>query len=604
MNKIKVLAPNEAQKIAAGEVVERPANVLKELLENSIDAGSTTISITIEGSGKLGIRVADNGCGLSYDDAILCVAPHATSKITSVSDLPGISTYGFRGEALASIAAVSEFNIATREADQPHGWQLHFTEGELKKTSQQAIPEGTAVEVNNLFYNIPVRKKFLKQDETEWNQIVQLVQAMALSHLEISFKLYHNDKLVIHAPQAASLTDRAAQLWGIKTAQQFLPLQQSTSGNIAISGLITTHQEWRYGKHQIFCFVNNRWVKDAELIKALLKGYNGVLPPGKFPAAIINISVDSNFVDVNVHPKKEEVRFAKPQIVSSAIIDAVQTTLRETAISRTTPTPISQSLEKEPVDMGVKRIIVDTPPTLQDLPPIRFMPPPFRELGNIFESQEKQYKPPIQESQNTWLTKPQNHPQDLFGGKIIGQILQTYIIIENNDGIVFVDQHAAHERILYERMKDQVVSRESLLLIFPMVISCTAQELEALEKFESLLLDFGISCNRMGPTTLAIKATPIGITNIDLEELLRKAATLIIEQEELDVTIVQKSLFEHVHSHLACKRAVKAGDSLSREQMEQLLKDLTTVEKPFICIHGRPTYWRLEQHELEKFFRR
>lgn len=604
MNKIKVLAPHEAQKIAAGEVVERPANVLKELLENAIDAGSTAISIDIDGSGKVGMRVTDNGCGLSYDDAVLCVAPHATSKITSVNDLPGITTYGFRGEALASIAAVSQFNITTREADAPHGWQLHFVDGNLKSSSQLAIAQGTTVEVNNLFYNIPVRKKFLKQDETEWNQILQLVQAIALSHLAISFKLYHNDKLVIQAPQAASLSDRIAQLWGVSTVQQFLPLKQSTAANIEISGLITSHQTWRYGKHQIFCFVNKRWVKDAELIKALFKGYNGVLPPGKFPAGIINITVDTNFVDVNVHPKKEEVRFAKPQIVCSAIIDAVQTTLRQEAITTTTPKTISQQIEREPLDPVVTRIILDTPSTQQDLPPLRLMPPAFRDLGNIFETEKEPSSIPPKELQSTWVVQQKNQPQDVFGGKIIGQVLQTYIIIENEAGVIFVDQHAAHERILYERMKDQVVARESSLLIFPMTISFTTQELEAIEKFEALLLDFGISCNRMGPATLAIKAIPIGIANIDLEELLRKAAALIIEQEELDVTIVQKALFEHVHSHLACKRAVKAGDSLSSEQMERLLKDLTIVEKPFICIHGRPTYWRLEQHELEKLFRR
>lgn len=617
MNKIKVLPPHEAQKIAAGEVVERPANVLKELLENAIDAGATEISIDIEVSGKQSIRVVDNGCGLSYDDAVLCVAPHATSKISSINDLPGLTTYGFRGEALASIAAVSKFSITTRDTDQAHAWQLHFVEGRLNTTERIAAPQGTTVEVKELFYNIPVRKKFLKQDETEWNQIVQLIHAIALSHLSIGFKLKHNNRPIIQAPRVASLPDRIAQLWGTGTAQQFLFLTPKESSSIQIDGLITSHQSWRYGKHQIFYFVNERWVKDAELVKALLKGYNAVLPPGRFPAGIINITVDATFIDVNVHPKKEEVRFAKPQTVCIAITDAVQATLRANTLKGTnstwTPKPISAP--------SSEHITLDSPIT-RNIPPLRSTPPAFQALGNVFAPRESNNSSnplyPIHSTKKLSL-EPNNieherllqfpvehspQSQDFFAGKIIGQILRTYLVVELNKEVVFIDQHAAHERILYERMKDRVVARESSLLIFPITLMFTSEELEALEKFETLFLDFGITCNRMGPGTLAIKATPLGITHIDLENLLRQAAILIIEQEDLDFEIVQKALFEHAHSHLACKRAVKAGDELTHEQMERLLLDLATVEKPFICIHGRPTHWRLGQNELERFFRR
>ncbi len=663
MSKIKILSPHEAQKIAAGEVVERPAHVLKELLENGIDAGASLISVYIEDAGKTCIRIVDDGCGMGYDDIKLSVAAHATSKITTVEDLTSVVTYGFRGEALASVAAVSRLTITSRDEELEHAWQIRFEQGDVASELRVAAEQGTDIEVRDLFYNIPARKKFLKQDETEWNQLQQLVHAIALSHLTISFKLYHNDRLVLQAPAVTSLKDRAAQIWGVSTAQQFLNLESSTTGPVQLSGVITSHQAWRYGKHHIFFFVNGRWVKDVELVKSLCKGYNNVLPPGKFPAGVIMIQLDPLTIDVNVHPKKEEVRFTKPQVVTNTVTQAVQATLRAqmattvatrdfgepapvlrdrpTAFLSTSGVEEQNQLEKElwilkqvqddneliqsdnfdyknvalmPAhaeedqrsvskdmsgqDQPVTRIVVDSPDTMPEWPK-RTTPSTFTNLGNVFTQAQ-----PDAEQQQVMQMPTRTPAAAVFSGTLIGQVLNTYLIIDRADGLVLVDQHAAHERILYERMKDRMVAREASLLLFPRVLTLAPEELVALERFEDVLTDFGIACDRMGQNALAIKAVPLGVAQIDLEDLLRQVAALALEHGHVEAEVVQKLLYEHVHSHLACKRAVKAGDVLTVDQMKKLLQDLMTVEKPFICIHGRPTYWQLEKSQLEKFFRR
>lgn len=706
MSKIKILSPHEAQKIAAGEVVERPAHVLKELLENGIDAGASLISVYIEDAGKTCIRIVDDGCGMGYDDIKLSVAAHATSKITTVEDLTSVVTYGFRGEALASVAAVSRLTITSRDEELEHAWQVRFEQGDVASELRVPAEQGTDIEVRDLFYNIPARKKFLKQDETEWNQLQQLVHAIALSHLAISFKLYHNDRLVLQAPAVTTLKDRAAQIWGVSTAQQFLNLESSTTGPVQLSGVITSHQAWRYGKHHIFFFVNGRWVKDVELVKSLCKGYNNVLPPGKFPAGVIMLELDPLTIDVNVHPKKEEVRFTKPQVVTNMVTQAVQATLRaqmtttvdlfkandltipvedgsrigvrddrevmnesksfysqaknveqidsygmdsrlslHTIASQSLPAgafgygghggmnrgeleapfefnssnnnelddssfskismttgPVIPDIDPGsrvfPSDQLVRRIVVDSPDTMPEWPK-RTTPSTYTNLGNVFTQAQ-----PDTEQQEVMQMPTRTPAGAVFSGTLVGQVLNTYLIIDRADGLVLVDQHAAHERILYERMKDRMVARESSLLLFPRVLTLPPEELVALEQFEDVLNDFGIACDRMGLQALAIKAVPLGVAQIDLEDLLRQVAALALEHGHVEAEVVQKLLYEHVHSHLACKRAVKAGDALTKDQMQKLLQDLMTLEKPFICIHGRPTYWQLEKSQLEKFFRR
>lgn len=328
-NKIIELPPHEAQKIAAGEVIERPANALKELIENSIDAQATAISIYIEYGGHAQIKVIDNGYGMSAEDALKAFSHHATSKIKSVDDLGHIHTFGFRGEALTSIDAVSETTIETREQAALHGTRVHKKGGEIITVTDAACPIGTTITVNNIFFNVPVRKKFLKPPETELRAINQLFFALCASQPSIHFQLFHNQKQLYNCPPADSLKNRVAQLWQHSTTSRMMSLTGYIKNGVSVTGIISDYHVHKYDKNSIYIFVNGRWIKNHSLAKALIKGYAGGLPGDKFPAAIIMLTIDPQVVDINVHPRKQEVQFLHPRIVESAIMQAVQETLQK-----------------------------------------------------------------------------------------------------------------------------------------------------------------------------------------------------------------------------------------------------------------------------------
>ena len=328
MAKIKQLSPLEAQKIAAGEVVERPANVVKELIENALDAGATAISLYLEDGGKKLIRIVDNGCGMSPEDAHMAIKHHATSKITTVDDLEHIQTFGFRGEALSSIAAVSRLVITTKEASADTGITLEIEESSVIKESIIAANTGTDIAIHDLFYNVPARKKFLKTKETEWRTIVHLFQAMSLTHTNVSFKVFHDDRELYTVPATHSLTDRITQLFEPALSKRCLTIENSADRmNLSVSGAITESSYLRYDRSSIFVFVNNRWVKNHKLTQALIKGYQGMLPPQRYPAGCVFITIDPVYVDINIHPRKEEVQFLHPKIVEDLIEEAVRKSL-------------------------------------------------------------------------------------------------------------------------------------------------------------------------------------------------------------------------------------------------------------------------------------
>jgi len=356
MQKIKKLTAQEARKIAAGEVVERPANIVKELVENSIDSGATTISIWIISAGKKLIRVVDNGCGMSKEDALICFEHHATSKITTIEDLNTLSTFGFRGEALSSISSVSKVTLITQSENDKEGTLVELEDGKIVNQQNVATSQGTDISIKDLFYNVPARLKFLKQDDTEWRQIVNLFCALALSYKEIHFKLFHDDKLVYNCPPSSDLKNKLVQLWdhnfaenmmeldmtdpsttlslrsgrtGQKDTHSELPASRVAEGisrdkpfeQLSISGLISKNNFFRYNRSQIFFFVNGRWVKNNSLSKSLIKGYLNVLPQDRFPAAFIFISIDPTQIDVNIHPRKEEVQFLYPKKIEQLILN-------------------------------------------------------------------------------------------------------------------------------------------------------------------------------------------------------------------------------------------------------------------------------------------
>lgn len=623
MSLIRILSNQEAKKIAAGEVVERPASVVKELVENSIDAQSTKISLYIEKAGKKLIRVVDNGCGMLPEDARLCFENHATSKIVKLDDLEKIVTFGFRGEALASISSVSKIELKTRSEQNEVGVKLSFVDGAVQNEEAIASPLGTDLTVKDLFYNTPVRYKFLKQDETEWNQIQNLFQAFCLSHLSIHFQLYRNGKLVLNTPPVETIKDRVMQVWGYNMAENLLDLALCEKKGICVNGLISNHNFWRYGRQQIFFFVNGRWVKNTELSKGLMKGYRSVLPPARFPAAFLFLELDTNAVDINVHPRKEEVRFARPVSVSNTIQDLVTKTLESKINEQLAPlggnTPEENStffesagevasVQGEPFEEKhitqahtIEKFESDSskvlPCSCEDHETSSFQ----RLEERIGQDAQKSF---AQEENLDQQSIAEEERIEASVGRIIGQLLDTYIVIENGEGLLLIDQHAAHERILYEKYLKNFEQKEGTRLLFPEIVKLSPAYLKIVLQEKDFLAKQGIEVEQIGDGELAIKTSPPKVQSHSLRELIFEMIEFIGENEELEQEEFRKRLNEHMHSQLACKMAIKAGDKLTYEMMRNIVLQLQQVDNRFICVHGRPTTWSMSKAQLEKVFRR
>ncbi len=596
MPKIKKLPLHEAQKIAAGEVVDRPANVVKELVENSLDAGATHIGIYIEQAGKKLIRIVDNGLGMSAEDAQLCFEQHATSKIASVEEIHKIATFGFRGEALPSIAAVSSVTLITKEADDEHGSKVILEHGNIISSEVAASTTGTDIAVQNLFSNVPARKKFMKSDETEWRAIANVVQAFCLDYINVHVKLFHDGKQIYNCHPTTSLVERIAQLSDSSLAQAMIPLENITNKDqsISIEGAISNHHYSRYDRNNIFIFVNKRWVKNHQLSSALIKGYSNVLQAGKYPAACLFITVDPAQVDINIHPRKEEVQFLHPIKVTTLIQETVKKTLEEN---------LSRQLKKTVTLAAPKLEAAFHPaPSLQNLD-VRFTPFDF-EAFHVRQTTVQTAKIPAKvdqeiEDHSTPIVVSEVEPY-----RIIGQYHKTYILLEQEEGLFLVDQHAAHERILYEQFSQRFDEVTAVKLLFPHIITLQSGEAELIERHAEIFKIHGIDIERFSDNQIIIQATPVHLKNSSFDDLIRQVVSWIQEYASLDKQLFFTTIHEKLRAQMACKAAVKAGDELSQEKMEQLLRDLTKTANRFTCPHGRPTGWLLSLHEIEKKFKR
>ncbi len=608
--KIKRLAPEEIQKIAAGEVVERPVSVLKELLENAIDAGASTVSVYIEQAGKKLIRVVDDGCGMSSVDARMAFQPHATSKITSVDDLYSVASYGFRGEALASIASVSRVTLLTAQAGHEDvATKIQIDQGKLISCDQVCARAGTDLAVRDLFCAVPVRLKFLKKDETEWNQLYDLEQAVAFCLPGMNFSLYRDGQLALHAPAVRSVLERARQLWDISLAQHLIEFSSERGLECAVRGLVSRTNVHRYNRSDIFLFVNGRWVKNQNLVKAVLKGYAQSLPQGKFPMAVIFITLDSARVDVNVHPRKEEVAFISPGRVESAVTDAVRAALESSVVQATVfHEPES---EKRSEEQRFEPVHSQTSPVLQSTFFER-KTMPERTVFHDFSIQRtaKPVQPTFFEqkmpAQSTIFFPSDSlveEPQKNISWRVCGQLFATYVLIEADGQFLLMDQHAAHERILYERMKSGYESFVAVQLLFPQVLTFSERLVAQLLQAQEYLAACGIAIERFGEAQIRVSSFPIEASRLDFTtffgELAQACASDAVTTQGL-----RKKIYEHVHSHAACKAAVKAGDVLTLQEMAGLYQDLQEVENRHMCIHGRPTIWKISKQEIEKQFRR
>ena len=652
--KIKQLSAQEAQKIAAGEVVERPANVVKELLENALDAGATAITIYIQEGGKKLIKVVDNGCGMSAQDAHMCIKHHATSKITSVTDLEHISTFGFRGEALSSIAAVSKLIITTKEETTLAGITLEIDQGIVQAEHIAACNTGTSITVHDLFYAVPARRKFLKSRDAEWRMILQLFFAVCLDYPQVYFKLYSEDTLIYNCPQTTDLIVRIEQLYEHALAQQVLLAQaHEPRMNTQVTLAFSDPNYTRYDRSQIFVFVNKRWVKNHKLVQAFIKGYQNMLPTGKFPAGFLFITLDSHYVDSNIHPRKEEVQFMHPKIIESLIESTVKKRLEEyTNTNLGAPgslsiLPINQSLSKYSQEFSpestqiithntyaqqqsnyqyqnlesmqentaeyalshlvrvAKALTTSPSPTLEHT--LEQETTPKSPLDTIQELHKS--VPLIQTTLNTEHLSAQHISaqipvQPALTYTLLGQALRTYIIIELPEGLTLIDQHAAHERILYEKFRTQFNNPESLVRVLPEIITLNKTDITTLADYLPLCAQYGLIITVLSDTQLAVQETPLYLKNQSLKDIVQQLISWITDTESLEQTAVQKLLQEKLHAQLSCKAAVKAGDILTSTSMHQIIHDLYSLETKLTCPHGRPTCWTLTQQELEKKFKR
>lgn len=641
MGKIQRLSADEIKKIAAGEVVERPANVVKELVENSLDSGALAIDIFIEDAGKRLIRVVDDGCGMSREDAEACFEQHATSKLQRVEQLHSIETYGFRGEALSSIASISEVQLVTRESSSQEAVSLSLKYGKVVTASSKSAPVGTDLSIQNIFSNVPARKKFLKTNATEWNQIVSFFHSCCLTYPKVKFTLHHDGRMVYNCPATEKLADRATYLWDHSMSSQLLEVSGTDEKyKVGLYGYVTNHQFSRYNRNQIFLFVNNRWIKNQKLSRALVKAYNNVHQPGKFPAAFLFVTIDKEMVDINIHPRKEEVQFVNPRLIESLIFQKVKSVLEGSvsqAVQRTEATfaPAMRSSDTFPASEEPK---IPGPSLLKERKKFTLDPQEnnsqehdhgfdtndlVQELSRFGENstQQKDSKfgntnlpKKINESLQPNLTRV--HEPDSIIEKLVqkemqkrsftylGQLFKTYLLVEKNQELLLVDQHAAHERILYETFAKRFEDIATVQLMFPQTVHVTEEELSALSPYLNLLGHYGLVIEQFGEKELVVSSTPVTIKHVNLQEFVQQIAGWILEHDQLDEAQFKKQFSEHVHAQMACKAAVKAGDLLDEKQIMQLLDDLEKVDNRLTCPHGRPTIWAYSQSEIEKKFKR
>jgi DNA mismatch repair protein MutL len=592
MSKIKILPETLSNKIAAGEVVERPASAVKELVENALDADSTRIIIEVENGGRALIRVSDNGFGMSHDDALLAIERYATSKIYRDADLFSIQTLGFRGEALPSMAAVSRFALVSREESAETGVEILVDGGKLKNVSEIGAPRGTMATVKQLFFNTPARRKFLKSIATEMSHIADIVASIAMAHSQVHFRLSHNGKIVKDWPATSSPFDRVAEVLGSDLKKELHPTAFQGDG-IGVSGWIASPRVSRRTLRGVFIYVNGRFVRDRVIQHALLEGYAQRLVKGQYPAAMVLISVPFDEVDVNVHPTKNEVRFVRQRDVHDAVKTAVVRTLREVDNPIWRPAGFS----------------TETPPSLTH----RVSETIAEEFG-IRDSKVSTRNPypatrTSQLAPRTAQPAPLTRQAPIWGEKrfadfrVIGQLHQTYILCESEEGLILIDQHAAHERILFEQLSSRSKPSRSNVqqLLVPETLELGYREAAVLEKIMPDLVELGLEIEPFGGNTFVVKAVPAVLADRAIKPILTEMVEHIVE---MGGPAAPLEVLAECRRVMACHSAIRAKQALSDPQMMGLLKQLDECDNPSHCPHGRPTWVRWDLQFLEKAFKR
>jgi len=590
MARIQQLSKNLINQIAAGEVIERPVSVVKELVENAIDAGSTKISIEISNECR-DIRVADNGCGIHPDDIMLAFSKHATSKIKNVDDLYAIETLGFRGEALASIISIAKVTCTTRTKDYDYGFKVECAESEVNK-SEMGCAIGTIMTVKDLFYNIPARLKFLKSSKTEFSYIQELVQSLALINSNIAFELEFNEKSVLKTNGLGNLLNTIKDLFSKDTANNLKEvLKTDNLSGLKISGYVSTPDYTRSSK-KYNIFINSRTVKCPIFQKAIDTAYKNLIAKGKYPFVVLNLELPPTDVDVNVHPTKKEVRYKNTNQVFSFIYSGI-----DMALSNYVERPVNETVSV----VEFSQSVLSKPSEdvyVSDLRPIQpmreiFTKPSFSAANNINEQKTTSFEPAIHQKSMITYSQPTEEGQET--DKIIGQYKKTYILIETDEGLEIVDQHIAEERYIYEKLKAQNEIASQILFLSD-VIEVSPTEAQLIRDNKDKFEHFGFEIEVLNDKEVTFKKVPQLLSKVNTKEILSD----ILENLEGDIA----GLEEHILITTSCKAAVKAGQELSLFQMQELIKKWRKCEKPYTCPHGRPISKLIPHKELAGFFQR
>ncbi len=553
---IKILATEVVSKIAAGEVIERPASVVKELIENSLDAGATQIAVEAQGGGVELIKVSDNGTGIPASELELAFHRYATSKIGNLDDLEKISSLGFRGEALPSIAAVAEVEISTQTSSDPIGSYMYLKKGEVVRKESRARSQGTTVTVRRLFRYFPARLKFLKSANTENSHIAHLVSQYALAFPEVKFSLVLDKRQSLRTTGNGDLREVVSEIYGSELAQRMLKVEQR-DGLAKVSGLTSPPSLARSNRNYLSFFINRRWVHSPLLTRATEEAYRGLLMDGQHPITVINVSLPAQELDVNIHPAKAQIKFCHEQTVFSSVQKAIEEGLARTPIasSKAVPFSVSSGQWQSP------RMIMDNEPAfvVAQLPTL--------ELPVL---------------------------------RVLGQLANTYIIAEGPDGLYLIDQHAAHERILYDRILAQWSHKEVEVqgLLQPITIEFSPREEETLKAGKEFLAEFGFAIEPFGNRSYLIRAIPALVARANIIEIISALLDSLASKES------PNPWEEKIAQSLACHGAIRAGQQLSNEEMRELIKQLEQTKQPRTCPHGRPTMIHLNSHQLEKEFGR
>ncbi|HOK40866.1 MAG TPA: DNA mismatch repair endonuclease MutL [bacterium] len=590
MGIINILNETLSNKIAAGEVIERPASVVKELIENSIDAKATYILVEILNAGKSLIKITDNGIGMDKEDAVLCFQRYATSKIKTDNDLFNISSYGFRGEALPSIAAVSEIKLRTKQKDKLEGTEVIIRGGNFQDVRNIGTPEGTIIEVRNLFFNTPARKKYLKTSQTELSNIIDNFINFAIVHPDIHFILFVDNKEVYNLPKVNSIFERIYSIFGSEISDKLIFIENNENKNIKLNGYFGKPEINKISRKYQYIYVNARFVKSLPITYAVEYVYSSLMPKDVYPVFFLFLNIDPTLIDVNVHPTKREIKFSNEYYIRELIINSLKKELIKEDLAYTPEIKIEKIQNFKITEQSFNSNLSEAKIIIEKR---------IEQNEKLFSADETK----IEKKEDIEI---KSETLNLKKAHFIGQLFSTYLLFEENNDLIIIDQHALHEKILYSRLKKSFENKEikSQRLLLPITIEITKKEIEIINKIKDLFLKAGFEIEVFGFNSIIIHSVPIllGKRSSDTKLMINIIDDILEKFENSKQT--EFEFIDFIIATTACKAAVKAGDKLIHSEISELIKLSEEIINPYFCPHGRPVKIKIRKEEIEKLFLR